>query len=1045
MKTLLKTFLISLFVVLGMNTINGQCNNGTNYYPSSPFSPTDNAWSSATNYNWAGEVIQINARMGFDYIFSTCGTYGGITAGYDTQLTLYDDRGVVVAYSDDYSGCSLQSVINYTALYDGTYYLHLTEFDCISNQESTQIMIFCTPATAPVLCANLDYVQDFETGVTHMTTTAGTQANASLDATAANGSAYGLHMEGNTSTSWYTPYNTGPDAFSSSPNHIVSVTRDICASIDPALTLMFDKMQTYTWNPNYCWFRVTIDGIPIPDQNGNIYFNGSNNTWEHMKYDLSAYANTPFTIAFESCAKYYTGYTATGMGGDAVYIDNISITQAVGLSPPTTPGTISGFDLPNNGGTETYTISPVNGASSYTWTIPSGWSILADNGTSITVKTSNTDGNVAVYATNAAGNSSPQTLAVTTIETVSSYPYSTAFENETNDVSTASVTGFTFNETGWRNVDGDDGDWRTDAGGTSSTNSGPGTGGSSGQADHSPGTSAGKYIYTEASTPMYPSKTFYLWSPPYNLTSLSVPTLTFWYSLYSTSGTSLSIQSSIDNGASWSSDIAFMCPTVSQSADVSDNMGSTWRQGFVDLDSYNANQNIMFRFTVVTGTSWDGDVCLDDIKLVDAANTSVDIGENISLGANSFSNAYGLVLNGSSAQTITPNGYDIYRVVIDNSNGVTINDNITINDLTLTNGHITMGNGGILTTDGISGTWNANNHIIGSLRRTSNNTLVKVFPIGDGSNYRPVLLIPQTSTTSEYTVLYNNIEHSSVDYATYPNGTPTGNNLHSIANGYFWDIEKGVGSTPARIGIGWDATMNVTAPTDIVVAHYNSATSQWENIMGSNLASGTAASGTAISDYTSDFSPFGFGSQNGGNALPIDLISFTGAVIDGNAVLEWEVASQVNNDYYTIERSIDCENWEKISSLKGAGSTNQLMKYTTYDEKPYVGVSYYRLTQTDYDGKFETFKPISIIYDKPIRLSINPNPVEDKLNLYLGENLRGMTNVTIVNSKGQEIFSKSFLGEYNMINLQVGKYKRGYYLLEVDHNQRVGTLKFIKE
>jgi len=215
--------------------------------------------------------------------------------------------------------------------------------------------------------------------------------------------------------------------------------------------------------------------------------------------------------------------------------------------------------------------------------------------------------------------------------------------------------------------------------------------------------------------------------------------------------------------------------------------------------------------------------------------------------------------------------------------------------------------------------------------------------------------------------------------------------------------------------------------------------------MGTNLASGTAASGTAISDYTSDFSPFGFGSQNGGNALPIDLISFTGAVIDGNAVLEWEVASQVNNDYYTIERSIDCENWEKISSLKGAGSTNQLMKYTTYDEKPYVGVSYYRLTQTDYDGKFETFKPISIIYDKPIRLSINPNPVEDKLNLYLGENLRGMTNVTIVNSKGQEIFSKSFLGEYNMINLQVGKYRRGYYLLEVDHNQRIGTLKFIKE
>jgi len=603
------------------------------------------------------------------------------------------------------------------------------------------------PAATP--CAALDYLQDFETGTTNMTATTQSQSSAYLDAISANGSIYGLHMEGNLNSYWYTPYNTGPDAFSSSPNHIASVTRDICASTDPTLTLTFDKMQTYTWNVNYCWFRLTIDGIPIPDQNGNIYFNGSNNTWEQMEYDLSAYANTPFTIAFESCAKYYTGYTSTGMGGDAVYIDNISITEAAGLSPPTTPGTISGFDLPNNGGTETYTISPVNGASSYTWTVPLGWSILADNGTSITVTVGSTDGNVAVYATNAAGNSSPQTLAVTTIEAVSSYPYSTAFENETNDIATASLTGFTFNETGWRNVGGDDGDWRTDAGGTSSTNSGPGAGASSGQSDHYPGTSSGKYIYTEASTPMYPSKTFYLWSPPYNLTSLNVPTLTFWYNMYSASGASLSIQSSTDNGASWSSNIAFMCPTVSQSAEVSDNMGSTWRQGFVDLDSYNANQNIMFRFTVVTGTSWDGDVCLDDIKVVDAQNTSVDVGENISLGANSYSMAYGLVLNGTSAQTITSNGYNISNITINNSNGVTISGDLKIDGiLTLTDGVITTGNDIIITAATPTGAISSGSNtsfINGNLRRyISSGTGTYAFPIGNGTgttNYHRADLI----------------------------------------------------------------------------------------------------------------------------------------------------------------------------------------------------------------------------------------------------------------------------------------------------------------
>ena len=70
--------------------------------------------------------------------------------------------------------------------------------------------------------------------------------------------------------------------------------------------------------------------------------------------------------------------------------------------------------------------------------------------------------------------------------------------------------------------------------------------------------------------------------------------------------------------------------------------------------------------------------------------------------------------------------------------------------------------------------------------------------------------------------------------------------MHSIANGYYWDISKGSGAPAARISIGWDATMNVTVANDIVVAHYNATTSQWENIMNGNVASGTASSGTAI-------------------------------------------------------------------------------------------------------------------------------------------------------------------------------------------------------
>ena len=100
--------------------------------------------------------------------------------------------------------------------------------------------------------------------------------------------------------------------------------------------------------------------------------------------------------------------------------------------------------------------------------------------------------------------------------------------------------------------------------------------------------------------------------------------------------------------------------------------------------------------------------------------------------------------------------------------------------------------------------------------------------------------------------------------------------------------------------------------------------------------------------------------QEQGSALPIVLVSFEGEIIGNYVKLDWIVASQLNNDYYTIEKSSDAYNWEELATLPGAGNSNQEMSYTTYDESPIIGHNYYRLTQTDYDGRFESFRPIAV-------------------------------------------------------------------------------------
>ena len=846
-------------------------------------------------------------------------------------------------------------------------------------------------------CAALDYNQDFETGSTVMIGTSGAGSSIGLDAISANASLYGSHLQGNTSSYWYSPYSTGADAFASSPSHIATLTRDICAPTKPTVTLTFDKKQTYTYNVTYSWFRVTVNGIPIPDNNGEIYFDGSNGTWKTLTYDLSIYTGSAFTIGFESCNKYYTGYTSSGTGGDATYLDNIAITEVAGTPPPNVPGTISGNTYPNSGELITYSISPVNGANDYTWTVPNGWIIISPlTGTSIDVLTNDTDGSISVTANNLAGSSSARTQSVVTANLVTSYPYSTAFENESTDGTTASTLGFTFTENGWRNKTGDDGDWRTDIGGTGSSGTGPGSS-TSGQSDHNPGTSSGKYIYMESSSPMFPTKEFHLWSPPYNLNGLTTPTLTFWYSLQSLSGASLSLQYSTNNGNSWSNDLAFMCPSISNAV-VNCNMGSQWRQGFVDLTSYVNETNIMFRFLGTTGTSFDSDICLDDIKLVDASSSQIDVGEHLTLDGNNYSTATGLTLNGTSAQNINSGGYNLNNVTINNPNGVTVTSNDLKIDglLTLTSGIITTGsNKVIITKDAANAIFGGNNtsYVNGNLRRhITTNVDSYAFPIGNGTS---------TSNYHRADLLNNNLNGVAYIDASVEN-MPTGNmnDLNTSQIGTMltevfdkqWKLTPNIQPTGGNYGVniyleGVSGAFLEDGNFTVVKRSDNSISwADWDTHESTTTIPASGQPGRTIVDgygqksgFTS-FSLFGFGGSGGG-ALPIDLVSFNGEVLfelKPVVALDWTVASQVNNDYFTIERSTGGVEWSSIGKIYGVGNTSSEIKYNWIDNSPFGGVSYYRLKQTDYDGKSETFNPIAITIS-------SKEKVLDKVINYMGQ------------------------------------------------------------
>ena len=890
-------------------------------------------WNSSTSFNgWQDAVVDLSAYAGRSLVILS---FTGLTTGYQSDMCLDD------------------------LLVDGT---------------------GGGGGGGPPACATLDYEQDFETGITSMTATTNSQSQAGIDAISANGSLYGLHLQGNTSTGWSSSYSTGELAFTTSPTHIASVSRAICASTASGLTLTFDKLQTYTYRETYSWFRLTVGGVAIPDVNGRIYHSAMQGNacgaWEPMQYDLTPYIGGEFTVAWEGCNKYYNGYTTTGCGGDNVFIDNILIAESTTTPPPSTPSSITGQSTPNGGASLTYSVVNVSTVDTYTWTFPSGWIIASGQGSSsITVTTGTTSGNVSVTATNTSGTSAASTLAVVPVAVVTSFPYSSDFESEIQHSTTASATGFTFAATGWRNVDGDDGDWRADRGGTGSQLTGPGDGTGSGQPDHNPGTSSGYYLYVESSTPNFPSKNFIIWSPPYNLTSMTTPTLTFWYSLYSATNATLALQYSLDNGTTFEPvNLPFMCTTDYPLAVIYDNMGTSWRQGLVDLSSLQSSTNIMFRFIVQTGTSFDGDVCIDDIKLNDAATSAVDVGENITLGSSAYDNAYELILNGSSAQTITPAGYSVENITINNTNGVTVNGSNLVVDgtLTLTDGVIATGSNSVIVTStsaaAVSG-GSSTSFINGTLRRHfSANTDTYAFPIGQGAgptNYFRADLInnnmnlPGNTDFVQMSVAVEAETGNNLDANLI--ATHNGTSITNIFENSIWTVSPSMGGTFLSGNYGVNLYVgNLLGLTDnwfTVLKRSSTSTSyiDWSTHDQTTLvpASGqpgrTVAGGYAQRTGFTEFSKFGAG--QGSDELPIELLYFRAKVISNEHVrLEWETLSESNNERFDIERSEDGNSWHFIGYVDGNGTTNESLKYSYDDRFPLNGISYYRFRQIDFDG-----------------------------------------------------------------------------------------------
>jgi hypothetical protein len=142
--------------------------------------------------------------------------------------------------------------------------------------------------------------------------------------------------------------------------------------------------------------------------------------------------------------------------------------------------------------------------------------------------------------------------------------------------------------------------------------------------------------------------------------------------------------------------------------------------------------------------------------------------------------------------------------------------------------------------------------------------------------------------------------------------------------------------------------------------------------------------------------------------LPIQLISFTASLESDVVNLNWTTSTETNNDYFTIEKSSDGLNYTLVGKQKGAGNSSEYLIYTMVDHNPFEGTSYYRLTQTDFNGARKTFNPIAINRKNTGNFEVFPNP-SDGQNLFIklsGDIANKEILVVVYDMQGKEIYSK---------------------------------------
>ena len=178
-------------------------------------------------------------------------------------------------------------------------------------------------------------------------------------------------------------------------------------------------------------------------------------------------------------------------------------------------------------------------------------------------------------------------------------------------------------------------------------------------------------------------------------------------------------------------------------------------------------------------------------------------------------------------------------------------------------------------------------------------------------------------------------------------------------------------------------------------------------------------------------------------AQPVTLSNFSLSASAATVALYWTTASEINNNYFAVERSADGNSFEEIGQVKGNGTSVIIHNYSLLDASPLGGIAYYRLAQYDYNGNVNYSKIISTSTENKVEVIVAPNPFTNATSLIVSGAPQLPVQIKVLDLTGKIMYS----GTYNSNEgITFGSsLNSGLYLLQIQISEQVYVQKIIKQ